>query len=102
MKALVGAFNQEKALVGAFSVIVKTGCGTDGSLHSTSIQPPVTNHSSPAPPVAQLQADVPLAARHAGVVEIHRAGVRVADAARKGGTLAKKKHLLNTTENPRL
>ena len=27
VKALVGAFNQEKALVGAFSVIVKTGCG---------------------------------------------------------------------------
>ena len=36
MKALVGAFNQEKALVGAFSVIVKTGCGTDGTLNSTS------------------------------------------------------------------
>ena len=35
MKALVGAFNQEKALVGAFSVIVKTGCGTDGALHRT-------------------------------------------------------------------
>ena len=35
MKALVGSFNQEKALVGAFSVIVKTGCGTDGALHST-------------------------------------------------------------------
>ena len=35
MKALVGAFNQEKALVGAFSVIVKTDCGTDGALHST-------------------------------------------------------------------
>ena len=35
MKALVGAFNQEKALVGAFSVIVKTGCGTDGSFYST-------------------------------------------------------------------
>ena len=34
MKALVGAFNQEKALVGAFSVIVKTSCGTDGALHS--------------------------------------------------------------------
>ena len=34
MKALVGAFNQEKALVGAFSVIVKTGCGTDGSFCS--------------------------------------------------------------------
>ena len=27
---------QEKALVGAFSVIVKTSCGTDGALHSTS------------------------------------------------------------------
>ena len=36
MKALVGAFNQEKALIGAFSVIVKTDCGTDGSLYSTS------------------------------------------------------------------
>ena len=36
MKALVGAFNQEKALVGAFSVIVKTGCGTDGAFYSTS------------------------------------------------------------------
>ena len=35
MKTLVGAFNQEKALVGAFSAIVKTGCGTDGALHST-------------------------------------------------------------------
>ena len=37
MKALVGAFSQEKALVGAFSVIVKTGCETDGALHSTSM-----------------------------------------------------------------
>ena len=37
VKMLVGAFNQEKALVGAFSMIVKTGCGTDGALHSTSI-----------------------------------------------------------------
>ena len=36
MKALVGAFNQEKALVMAFSMIVKTGCETDGALHSTS------------------------------------------------------------------
>ena len=35
MKALVGAFNQEKALVGALSVIVKTDCVTDGALHST-------------------------------------------------------------------
>ena len=31
MKALVGAFNQEKVLVGDFSVIVKTDCETDGS-----------------------------------------------------------------------
>ena len=30
VKALVGAFNQDKALVGAFSVIVKTDCKTDG------------------------------------------------------------------------
>ena len=36
MKALVGTFKQEKALVGAFSVIVKTGCGTDGPIYSTS------------------------------------------------------------------
>ena len=35
MTAVVAAFNQEKALVGAFSVIVKNGCGTDGSFHST-------------------------------------------------------------------
>ena len=35
MKALVGAFNQEKALIGAFSVIVKTSCGTDGSICGT-------------------------------------------------------------------
>ena len=31
MKAIVGAFNKEKALVGAFSVIVKTECESDGS-----------------------------------------------------------------------
>ena len=36
VEALVGAFNQEKAIVGAFSVIVKTGCETDGALKSTS------------------------------------------------------------------
>ena len=35
VKALVGAFNQEKDLVGAFSVIVKTGCGTDESICGT-------------------------------------------------------------------
>ena len=39
VKALVGAFNQEKALVGAFFVIVKTGCGTDEALHSTNLDP---------------------------------------------------------------
>ena len=31
MKVVVRAFNQEKALVGAFSVIVKTDCETDVS-----------------------------------------------------------------------
>ena len=31
MKALVGTFNKEKVLVGAFSVIVKTDCEADGS-----------------------------------------------------------------------
>ena len=36
MKAVVAAFNQEKALVGAFSVIMETDCETDGALHSTS------------------------------------------------------------------
>ena len=35
VKVLVGAFNQKKALVGALSVIVKTGCGTDGSVCGT-------------------------------------------------------------------
>ena len=34
MKAVVGAFNKEKALVGAFSVIVKTDCETDGSFYT--------------------------------------------------------------------
>ena len=38
MKALVGAFNQEKALVGAFSVIVKTDCETNGSFYSTILE----------------------------------------------------------------
>ena len=40
LKALVGGFYQEKDLVGAFSVIVKTGCGTDGALLSTTFYPP--------------------------------------------------------------
>ena len=46
VKALVGAFNQEKALVGAFSVIVKTGCGTDGSFYSTIVDPHVHTASA--------------------------------------------------------
>ena len=37
LKALVGGFYQEKDLVGAFSVIVKTDCETNGALHRTSI-----------------------------------------------------------------
>ena len=32
---VIGTFNQEKAFVGAFSVLVKTDCETDGALHST-------------------------------------------------------------------
>ena len=35
MKVLVGAFNQEKTIEVAFSMIVKTGCGTDGSICGT-------------------------------------------------------------------
>ena len=31
--------DKEKALVGAFSLIVKTDCGTDGSFYSTSLSP---------------------------------------------------------------
>ena len=38
MKALVGALNQEKALVRAFSMIVKIDCETDGSFYSTNMQ----------------------------------------------------------------
>ena len=34
MKTLVGTFNQERALVGAFSIIVKTDCEIDGSLYT--------------------------------------------------------------------
>ena len=35
MKVLVGAFNLEEALAGAFSMIVKTDCETDGALQTT-------------------------------------------------------------------
>ena len=40
VKAVVAAFNQEKALVGAFSVIVKTDCETDESFYSTILHTP--------------------------------------------------------------
>ena len=43
MKAVVATFNQEKALVGAFSVILKTDCETDGSFYSSN------PHPSPSP-----------------------------------------------------
>ena len=43
VKALVAAFNQEKALVGAFSVIVKTDCETDGS-SAALVQAPHRQH----------------------------------------------------------
>ena len=38
MKAVVAAFNQEKAQVGAFSVIVKTDCETDAAFLPSSLQ----------------------------------------------------------------
>ena len=47
-KPLVGAFNQEKALVGAFSVIVRLDCETDGSFYST-------NHGGVADNLWELQ-----------------------------------------------
>ena len=46
MKALEAAYNQEKALVGAFSKIEETGFGTDGALHSTSCYADVSHHLS--------------------------------------------------------
>ena len=47
VKALIGTFNQEKALVGAFSVIVKSDCGTDGSLYSTTYLSVPGEHAEP-------------------------------------------------------
>ena len=38
VKAVVGTFNQEKALVGAFSVILKTDCEIDGSICCSTTQ----------------------------------------------------------------
>ena len=43
VKSLVGTFNQEKALVGAFSVIAKTNCETDDRLQH------YTTHSGGVP-----------------------------------------------------
>ena len=65
MKALVGAFNQEKALVGAFSVIVQPV--VEPMEHYTAlIKPPTSNmctagvraapeHAGPHPPLRPLQ-----------------------------------------------
>ena len=50
MKALVGAFNQEKALVGAFSVIVKTDCETDGSFAALGLGLAQLGAEPPRPP----------------------------------------------------
>ena len=51
MNALVGTFKQEKALVGAFSVIVKTGCGTDRSSAALILTFPVQTAGSRQPHV---------------------------------------------------
>ena len=65
MKALVGAFNQEKA----FSVIVKTSCGTDDALDSTSLISPALEYLNvekekkiPLPPAntIYISASIPL------------------------------------------
>ena len=45
VKALVGAFNKEKALVEAFSVMVKTDCETDGSFYITSVNASQPRHN---------------------------------------------------------
>ena len=49
VKALVGAFNQEKALVGAFSVIVTTdgSAAISGTLVSFCAAAALTSHQSP-------------------------------------------------------
>ena len=39
MIVVLGTERREKVLVGAFSVVVETGVGTDGALHSTSPGP---------------------------------------------------------------
>ena len=67
MKALVGAFNQEKALVGAFSVIVKTGCGIDGC--------PLANLYHPQDPLKALLQPTELA--HPAVRDKHHRDIVV-------------------------
>ena len=46
VKAAVGAFNQEKALVGAFSVIVKTDCETQGAGRIPLLLQQIEEHSN--------------------------------------------------------
>ena len=47
------AFNKEKALLGAFSVIVKTGCENDGLFYTTDSgdTPPATSDTVASTPV---------------------------------------------------
>ena len=54
VKAVVAAFNHEKALVVAFSVIVKTDCGTDGSFHSTNAGLTASPSPSASPTLTSL------------------------------------------------
>ena len=69
MEAVVAAFNKEKALVGAFSVIVKTDCGTDGSLYSTSLNRPAAARRAPAE--AARCADLLAAVEEENTLEVH-------------------------------
>ena len=71
MKALVGAFNQEKALVGAFSVIVKTDYETDGSFYST------TENGSPSDDRLSVPLSRPVSIHEPpGRCSLHQIGVK--------------------------
>ena len=47
MKVLIGAFNQERALVAAFSVIVKTDGSFAALVHTAAVRPPLVGLQSP-------------------------------------------------------
>ena len=44
--SIVSSVLNVKALVGAISVVVKTGCGTDGALHSTKLDTRRCHHAT--------------------------------------------------------